>query len=129
MTIPLIKHIKKLPKVKKNHVLRVAKSSMWFLLGAIIGFFFFVSFLYVTYKKMHEHVIYEGVLINGIDFGGKTQQDVKTYFAQKNKFIKNVAVTIQDKNVMATISAKQIEFGYDENLLAQQAYSLGRSGD
>lgn len=66
-------------------------------------------------------------MINGMDFGGKTQEQVKDYFAQKNKYISNTKVVLTHEDIIATVSAKEIGFGHDENLLAQQAYSIGRS--
>jgi len=76
---------------------------------------------------MHTNLIYEGVLVNGVDLGGKTTDEVKAYFFQKNKHTQDTTIILTGHNVTATISAKQINFGYDENLLTQQAFSVGRS--
>jgi vancomycin resistance protein YoaR len=129
MTIPFHKKLKKIFTFKKQVVSRVAKISLWFSLGAVVGFFFFVSFLYIGYRQTHANLIYEGVLINGIDFGGKSQDEIRSYFAEKNKFIRNTAITLTHEKTVATVSAREINFGYDENLLAVQAYSVGRSNN
>lgn len=129
MTIPFQKKLKKNFSFKKKSAIRLAKIIVWFSLGALVGFFFFVSFLYLSYRQTHDNRIYEGVTINDIDFGGKTQNEVQDYFAQKNKPISYATITLTDKNIIATISAKEIGFGYDGNLLAKQAYSIGRSGN
>lgn len=127
MTSSLQKKIKKLFAFKKKFFARAARVSLWFSLGALVGFFFFISFLYITYRQTHTNLVYEGVMVNGIDFGGKTQNQVRTYYAQKNKYIRNTTLLLTSKDLTATISAKEIEFGFDENLLSQQAYSIGRS--
>ncbi len=129
MTIPFSKKLKKLLAIKKKIVGHVAKIALWFSLGAFVGFFFFVSFLYISYKQNHTHVIYEGVMVNGVDFGGKTEQELKHYFAKRNHDIHNTKVTVTDHDAIATISASQIAFGYDETLLADQAMSVGRSNN
>jgi vancomycin resistance protein YoaR len=116
MTIPHYKKIKKF-----------FTSSMWFIFGAIFGFFFFISFLHISYKHSHNNLVYEGILINDIDFGGKTKEEIKSYFSEKNENIKNTSITLIGKDLTATISAEKIDFGYDEDLLAEQAFSLGRS--
>ncbi len=119
MTIPLT----------KRHVINVLKSSSWFLFGAVVGLFFFISFLYVVYKQTHTNLIYEGVTINGIDFGGKTQAEVIDYFDRKNELLRYTTFNLKGEGMTATISAKQIGFGYDSRLLAKQAYSVGRASN
>lgn len=114
---------------KKEALTRSLKVIFWFLLGAALGFFFFTSFLYIFYKNTYANYIYSGVLVNGVDFGGKSKEDVKKYFAEKNAIIQKTAFILRSPESTATISARQIDLGYDEDLLAQQAYSVGRSSD
>ena len=114
---------------KKRSLAKAAKVIFWFLLGAALGFFFFTSFLYIFYKNTYANHIYAGVLVNGIDFGGKNKEDVKNYFAKKNAIIQRTTFILEAPETTATISARQIDLGYDEDLLAQQAYSIGRSSD
>lgn len=129
MTSSLHKKVKKIFSVKKKLLGHITRVAFWFSLGAIVGFFFFVSFLYISYRETHINRIYDGVLIGNINFGGKTKEEVRSYFAQKNKYIAMTAITLTGEGAIATISAKKIGFGYDENLLAQQAYTVGRSGN
>ncbi len=112
---------------KQKSFKRFAKVSFWFILGTIIGLFFFVSFLYLSYRASYANKVYEGVYVNGVDFGGESREKVKNYFAEKNKTIQKSVFNLSSQDVTATISAAQIDFGYDENLSAQQAYTIGRS--
>lgn len=111
---------------KKNWT-HLLKSSFWFFLGAVLGFFFFISFLYIYYKQSHTNLVYEGVMVNGIDFGGKTKEEVSRYFADKNDLINKTTIVLTAKEGTATISAQQIGFNYDKELLAHQAFSVGRA--
>lgn len=123
--------LKKKNKIFKNynpHVFsQFLKNLFWFGSGAVIGFFFFISFLFIIYQKDYKNFVYSGIFIEGIDFGGKTRSDVKNYFSKKNKELEKLVVVFKAPEDSATISAKQIGFGYDDELLSQQAYLIGRS--
>lgn len=122
-------YTKKLSTIyKKANLKRIFRVSMWFLLGIFLGFFFFVSFLYFTYRNNYANSIYEGVVVNNIDFGGKSRDEIRNHFSKKNNEIKKTTFTLDAPGVTATISAKQINFGYDEKLISEQAFSIGRSG-
>ncbi len=107
---------------------KVAKVSLWFFLGAFLGLFFFSSFLFMFYRSSHEGKIYEGIYIDGIDFGGKNPADIRKYFAEKNELIEKSAFILTSDDYTASFSAKQIDFKYDGVLLSKQAQSIGRSG-
>lgn len=121
------KKISKAPPAETHKFARFAKVSFWFLSGIILGFIFLVSFLYINYKSSHNNKVYEGVIVQNVDFGGKTKDEVTAYFAKKNKVFADTSFTIKSPENIATISAKQIGYGYDEKLIGQQAYSIGRT--
>lgn len=118
---------------KKNHKKKddspIIINLFWFILGAFLGLFFFLSFLLIFYQKTYTDLIYIGVSVDNNDFSGKKKEDVKKYFAIKNSRIENLKININGPASLATISARQIGFGIDEELLAEQAYSIGRSGN
>lgn len=118
---PKFKFLKKLPKI--------GKVLFWFLTGAFLGLFLFISFAFIIFQSLHKNVIYPGVSVNGIDFGGKTEKQVKEFFAKKNGKIQDTRFVFTSEAGIATVSAKEINFGYDEDLLSKQAFSLGRSND
>lgn len=121
------KNGKKQLQQQQTRAMRVFSMIFWFICGALIGFFFFVSFLYIFYQKSHENLIYDGVMVNNIDFGGKSKEQLKSYFQNKNTAMRQKTFELKADTYTATISAKQLGFGYDEELLAQQAYSIGRT--
>ncbi|HWY79635.1 MAG TPA: VanW family protein [Candidatus Sulfotelmatobacter sp.] len=130
----IAKKIKKLLKPKhfhwnKKHFKLFGKNILWFSLGGILGLFFFISFLYIAYKNIHASKVYDGVFVDNNNFSGKDPRVIQDYFQQKNKILQQTTITLQSATVTATISAKQIDFGYDATLLADQAMTIGRSSN
>ena len=122
----------KLRKIKKLHIKHIKIASrivFWFSIGALISLFLISSFSYFAFKNLYREKVYPGIRIDGIDFGRKSQQDIKNYFQEKNMEASDTTFVFSFEEKMATISAKDIDFGYDENLLSDQAISVGRSGD
>lgn len=113
----------------KPEFLRIIKSILWFTLGAILGFFFFISFIYIFYQRSYKDLVYIGVYVDGQDFSGKTKNEVRKYFALKNRPIEKNIIEFKNSDSIATISARRIGFGLDEDLLAEQAFAIGRSDD
>lgn len=107
----------------------VLLSVLWFFLGAGIGIFFFTSFVYIYYKQAYAEKVYPGVFIEKTDFGGKTENEIKTYFDKKNTSIEKKTITFSASDLQATVSAKELGLGYNSNLLASQAFSVGRSNN
>lgn len=117
------------PPIKENKFLIIFKSSFWFLVGAFLGLFFLISFSFIFFQNNYSNKVYPGVMIGEVDFGGKTENEVKNYFAQKNEKISNTNIVFSLNQESATISAKKLKMGYDEDLLANQAFSIGRSNN
>lgn len=110
-------------------LVHISKVTFWFLTGALLSFIFVSGFGLLTYQKFYENKIYPGIYLNNINFGGKTKQDVIDYFTYKNSLVEKTTFVLTSDYGIATISAKQIDFGYDTNLSAEQAYSIGRSNN
>lgn len=113
--------------LKKEHVLKILKVIFWFSVGVFLALFVITNSIFFIFQKIYNNKIYPGVTVNGVNFGGKTTSDIEAYFEKKNSFTKNTSLVFTSDYGVATISAKAIDFGYDGNLLASQAYSLGRS--
>lgn len=82
----------------------------------------------IYFEKTYEQKIYPGVRIDGLSFGGKSREFVKDYFEKKSAPFANLVITLQFEDKIATLAGKLLESGYDSNLSAVQAYSVGRSG-
>ncbi len=117
------------PKIKKKHIKHASRVFLWFSIGAVLSLFLISSFSYFAFQNYYKGKVYPGVRINRIDFGKKTAADVNSYFLQKNKDASDITFVFSYQENSATISAKDIEFGYDNKLLTEQAMSIGRSAD
>lgn len=118
-----------LSKNKKKLLFRFIRGYFWFMCGALLGSFFFISFSYIIYKNRYAHVVIPGVYVDRKDFSGKSRQDVFNYFQTKNEKIQKSTFVFTSQDKIATISAKELDFGYDADLLADQAYSIGRTSN
>lgn len=126
MRLPFLKSFK---KFKKNlrHSIRIG---LWFGTGAFLAIFFASSFAFLIFERIYTDKVYPGVMVNGINFGGKSEEEVEKFFFERNKIIENTLLEFAyEKTPVATVSAMQIDFGYNEKLLASQAISIGRSNN
>lgn len=112
---------------KKRIVFHISKSIFWFSIGAALGLFFFISFLFIFFEKRYENKVYPGITASGIEIGGKTKEEVQKLFTTKNEKINDISITLQSPTAVATTSAKNLQIGYNTDLIAHQAYTIGRS--
>ncbi len=111
----------------KIYFFKILSSFFWFLTGVVLATFFLSSFVYAFFRIAYRNVVYPGIIINNIDFGGKTSKQVIDYFEKKNNFADNTFFSLKYEDKAATVSAKEVNLGYDSKLLAIQAMSIGRS--
>ncbi len=122
--------MKNIPQSKKRKIIVATKSIFWFFTGVCLGLFFFMSFAFIIFQKYYGNRIFPGVTIQYISVGGKTQNEVALLFSDLNHQVKDAKLTfLYNGSVIATTSAENLNIGYNENLLAEQAYSIGRSKD
>lgn len=116
-------------KFNKKRFLSVSKIIIWFSIGAFIAIFLITSFSYLGFQKYYSDKVLPGISINGVDFSNKSEEEVRNYFIERNNNFSDANFILNFDNNLATVSAQDIEFGFDEELLAIQAMSLGRSKD
>ena len=119
----------KKPQNLKKDILHALKVFFWFMTGAVLAALLFASFALIIYQKINSDVAYPGITVGNIDVGKYTQKQIQDLFVKKNDTIKGMNVTFTLDSMIATVSAKNLGIGYDQNLIAQQAISLGRSDD
>ncbi|MEK7592010.1 MAG: VanW family protein [Patescibacteria group bacterium] len=94
------------------------------------AFLFFIVLLIGTYYyrvRMYEKRIYPNVFVASISFSGSTESDVRVYVENLNRPIREKKFQFQFEEKIATLSAVDIGIGYDANLAATQAFSVGRN--
>lgn len=110
-----------------KYLKKTANNVFWFSTGAFLSLLFFIGLFYFIYQRIYENKVYPGIFVNGINFGGKTESDVKNYFEAKNGTLDMAVFQLASDYGIATVSAKDINLGYDSDLLSVQTFSLGRS--
>jgi len=121
-----MKQTKKL-QIRKKFLIHSLKALFWFATGAAFAAFLLTSFTFFIYEKINSGFVYPGITINNIDVGKYTLKEVERLFLKKNEAIENTQFTFLLDSMVATASAKDLKFGYDQDLIAKQAISLGRS--
>jgi vancomycin resistance protein YoaR len=116
-------------KTSKKHLELILKTVFWFIIGATFAAILFSSFAFFMFKRINYNVVYPGISVDDIDLGKYTEDQVKELFAKKNQAIENTLFTFSFDSIIATISAKNLEFGYDSDLISKQVISLGRSSN
>lgn len=105
----------------------------FFLIGAGLGLGFLMLGFLLVFELKYQAIIYPGVKVDHIVVGSKNKNQVKNYFASQNSTFKDLTFTFkfldQDKNIIATASGAQLQIGYNSQLLAEQAFLVGRSGN
>jgi vancomycin resistance protein YoaR len=94
----------------------------------IVGMVAFVIFIaFAVFESIYANRIYPNVIIDNVSFGGKTPEDVAAYWTSRNIPFASMRFELKFQSLIATFSGRDIDLGYDANLSAAQAYSVGRS--
>lgn len=114
--------------LKINKLFTPLRLVFWVGGGALLALFFASTTIFLLFEKVYSESVYPGVSVAGVNFGGKKELDVEKYFEEKNKQISKTQFEISlDESPLATLSAEELDFGFNEKLLAKQAITLGRS--
>lgn len=110
-----------------KHIHHATRVIFWFFTGAALALFFISTSLFFIYQKIYDNKVYPGIYVNNVNFGTKTKQEVKAYFVNKNSQFGATTFVLSSDYGIATFSAKDINYGYNKDLSADQAYAMGRS--
>lgn len=116
------KHKRVLFKNRLRHYVRTSFIGLAVLWSATIAF-------YLLYELRYEGKIYPSVYIGDASFGGTTPDYVREYWTQRNEPFLTKRFELQFEGQTATLSATELDIGYDATLSARQAYLIGRSGN
>ena len=118
---------KKKIQIRKRHAVYILKVLFWFTTGAAFATILMISFVFFAFEKIYSGVTYPGITVNNLDLGKYSEKQIEEMFTKENKAIEDTKFTFSLDSMTATISAKDLKFGYDQKLIAKQAVSLGRS--
>lgn len=116
----------------KQKIPKKTKQFLYFISGIVIGLIIILvigASSLVAYKKQFQNRIYPGVSLAHESVGGLTQTKVKDLWLEKNKSFENLSFTLRFETSTATISAAQLNLGFDATTSATQAFLIGRSGN
>lgn len=102
------------------------------LRGAAIGLALLLISIGVglsVFDAYYEQKVYPNVVIDGVNFGGKTPSEVEAYWQNQNIPFAKAVFEFKFEGEVATISGEALDLGYDATLSATQAYETGRSGN
>lgn len=101
--------------------------AFWFLVGFTLTGILLASFILFYFQYYYQGKIYPGVFIGKTYAGGKSPEEVRVLYEKQNDVIKsNVFLFTHDEKI-ATVSAEELNLGYNAELLSEQAYLIGRS--
>lgn len=123
---------KKIPENKKNTA-SAGHSFFSILLHFLAGAFLALTLIFIygiyRFESSYKNVIYPGVKIDGINFGGKDKPFTENYFLKKSTPLHNIRLILDYGINTATLSGEQLNISFDGKLAATQAFSIGRSGN
>lgn len=120
----------KFPKLSfPKKPLSILVPSFWFLTGFCIAALTLASIIIIYFQKTYEDKVIPGVFVGSTYVGGMSQEQVKKIFDEKNEKINQVFFTLSHENDIATVSAQDLNIGYDTELITDQAMSIGKNSN
>lgn len=119
----------KTEKKGSKTVFNILRPIFWFFVGVSFASFCLSTFFLLYFKTTYKDKTIPGVFIGNTYVGEKTSQEIKNIFESRNRTVSKVPITfIADENT-ATVSAGDLEIGYDISLITKQAASIGKNAD
>ncbi len=101
-----------------------------FFTGVLVGIIILVLMgvsAFTIFESAYSGKVYPTVSVGKIPFGGKTPKEVKNYWLAKNEPFTHKVFEFSFGKEIATVSAIDLDLGYDATLSATQAFLVGRS--
>lgn len=114
-------------KVFSKKIHHHAKAPFWFIVGFSIAGLTIFSLFIIIFQNLYNTRTIPGIYIDNVYVGEKNHREITNIFDAKNKTIENSSFTLTYEDTYATLSAQQLNIGYNSELIAQQAVHLGKS--
>lgn len=119
------KRIKKII-VKSFHT---SKGPFWFMVGFVLAATTLISIFIIVFQNFYKNRVIPGVFIENVYVGEKSKETTKEIFDEKNRSIQDSTFVFTFEEKIATVSAKELNIGYNSQLIADQAAMLGKSSN
>lgn len=123
-----IKSDKKKKQKQSTLFLHPIKPLFWFIVGVCFALFCISTFFLIYFRVAYQDKVIPGVFVGETYVGEKTVAQIESLYLQKNKKIGKTKIIFSGENT-ATVSADDLDIGYDAQLIATQAMSIGKSTD
>lgn len=110
-----------------NKLIRLLAPSFWFLTGFLIAALTLVSLIILYFQHSYNAKVIPGIFVEDTYIGEKTEQQVADIFNNRNEKMQKVQFELTYNDQTATISAKELNIGFDTNLITDQALAYGKS--
>lgn len=98
--------------------------------GVVVFFLFFtITTALALYDRQFADKVYPGIVVDNVDLSAKTREEVKALFDGRNNAFSAFTFTFRYQEQTATVSAKALGLGINSKLIADQAFTIGRSGN
>ncbi len=111
------------PQQIKHH----AAPYFWFFVGFFLSGIIIAGFVMIYFQQTYKNKVIPGVFIGNEYVGEKTKDEVEKIYNKRNGTIGKNTFTFSYEDNTATLSAQQLEIGYNSTLLAEQAVKLGKT--
>lgn len=81
------------------------------------------------FDSAYKSKILPNVYVGTTSVGGQTPEAVQKVWEEKNSVYRRAVFEFKLDNQIATVSGEQLQLGYDSQLIARQAFLVGRSGN
>lgn len=110
---------------------RVLKLSFFFWLGALTAGAAILAAANLAFDEAFKGLVYPGIYFENESLSGKSLNEVKDLVSLKNRAFpkKQIIYTLPSNGKAWKITADETGFGYDEEILSQKAFSLGRAAN
>jgi len=112
-----------------KRALHISRSSIWFLIGFSISGITLLSIVIIYFQNTYSDRVIPGIFINDIYVGEMTKDEITYIYEEKNKNIGDSSFTFIYEDTIATISADDLNIGYDAKLISEQAVGVGKSSN
>src|SRR3989344_2512887 len=116
-------------KPKKKNLLQKMRRPFFVLAVTILSLFFAATSLFAFYNYLFRDEVYPGVKVDGVVLSFKTKGEVKKFFEEGSKTFSQATFAFKHEDQIATISGETLHLGMDAQLIAEQAFLVGRSGN
>ncbi len=116
------------PTIKIHpHISRTVSTALWFIVGFVFTGIALLGILIFYFQQAYKEKVIPGIYVNEFSVGGLTKEELINYFEAKNHQIQTSDFLFKSEYGDVRLTAKDLEIGYDTELITSQALELGKS--